>query len=549
MSINSVIQLKKKKSPMEIDNSIYKKLTCCIFLVLLMSWAINMAAQKRPSINRNLITSKQTTTKSPQKTPKKSSSSKSSIKSSSKSSSTRSKSNKKSTTNTQKNNKGKAYFDIEGNKYDVTFDADGGTEYFYISTNTSWKIDLETDNWGHLYRNGNTLTLVVDPNNSTVLREDYFVIGNAYEYIEVYIHQKGRKSISLSSSTDHLKFSEAGGTQTLTVYSNSDWHIGIVPDSWCQCKRSGNQLIFTADPNNYGTSRTDYFTIVAGDKSIRINITQDKKEKSLWLSNDEIYVSSMGDTKYITVDSEGEYWEIGTNTNSWGHLSKSGNTLTLKVDPNRSSSTRTDYFTVKSGNNTKRVDITQYGAPASSSSNQSTSDKSNYNYNYDTFYENDYDGESWWKGRVSLGVEIVGSVYGGSNFRDMLFYSYGAGLILRFGKYSDFLNFSTGCKWMRLGYDNDGNKGNFGNHLVVPGNLKFNLFYMGASKSYIGGGFEYGFGLKKASDFMDWNIGIGVNSRHIDWYLFYKQLLECNNTILFDHVYKHHIGTSLTIYF
>ena len=62
-------------------------------------------------------------------------------------------------------------------------------------------------------------------------------------------------------------------------------------------------------------------------------------------------------------------------------------------------------------------------------------------------------------------------------------------------------------------------------------------------------GFEYGFGLKDVDNFMDWNAGLGINSRHVDWYVYFKQFLECNGVRIFDDDNKNRIGTSLTFYF
>jgi len=66
----------------------------------------------------------------------------------------------------------------------------------------------------------------------------------------------------------------------------------------------------------------------------------------------------------------------------------------------------------------------------------------------------------------------------------------------------------------------------------------------------LGGGFEYGFaaGDKDVDNFMDWNAGIGINSRHVDWYIFYNLFFGDDNAI-FTGDYKDSIGTSLTIYF
>lgn len=84
------------------------------------------------------------------------------------------------------------------------------------------------------------------------------------------------------------------------------------------------------------------------------------------VSKTELSFSSYGGTETIIVSSSST-WSISVNTNSWGHLTRSGNTLTLKVDANSSTTSRTDYFKLKSGNQEVKVNITQAGSQNNSS--------------------------------------------------------------------------------------------------------------------------------------------------------------------------------------
>jgi len=53
---------------------------------------------------------------------------------------------------------------------------------------------------------------------------------------------------------------------------------------------------------------------------------------ALSVSKSNLSFSSYGGTETITVS--GSSWSISVNPASWGHLTRSGNTLTLKVDAN-----------------------------------------------------------------------------------------------------------------------------------------------------------------------------------------------------------------------
>ena len=173
------------------------------------------------------------------------------------------------------------------------------------------------------------------------------------------------KSHYFSISSQYVSFGSDGGNRTFTVSSSAAWRISVNTANWGHLSRSGNTLYLRVDANNSSSSRTDYFTISSGSKSIRVDISQGKGN-SLTVSSESLSFPSAGGSRTITVNSSSS-WKIGTKTYDWGHLSTNGNTITLRVDANTTTSSRTDYFTVKAGNLEKRINISQSGGTASSS--------------------------------------------------------------------------------------------------------------------------------------------------------------------------------------
>ena len=78
-----------------------------------------------------------------------------------------------------------------------------------------------------------------------------------------------------------------------------------------------------------------------------------------------------GGTRTFEVSSS-KSWNVSVYPASWGHLTRSGNTLTLTVNANNGTSSRTDYFTIKSGNSERRININQSGKPVTKSSKSAT---------------------------------------------------------------------------------------------------------------------------------------------------------------------------------
>ena len=203
------------------------------------------------------------------------------------------------------------------------------------------------------------------------------------------------KKSYFSISSQYASFGSDGGNRTFTVSSSAAWKISVNTANWGHLSRSGNTLYLRVDANNSSFSRTDYFIIGSGSKSIRVDISQGKRN-SLTVSTDSLSFSYAGGSRTISVNSSSS-WKIGTKTYDWGHLSTDGNTVTIRVDANTSTNSRTDYFTIKSGNLEKRINISQSGNTQTTSNNATI--KSVYVSN-----DADVDGEKGLSVKVSFDV-------------------------------------------------------------------------------------------------------------------------------------------------
>lgn len=91
------------------------------------------------------------------------------------------------------------------------------------------------------------------------------------------------------------------------------------------------------------------------------------------VSDDELFFSSEGGEKIISVNTDGT-WYINTDTESWGHLIKEGDHLKIRIDKNPDIDTRTDYFAIKAGDEEVKINITQKGSWEVSGSTRSYED-------------------------------------------------------------------------------------------------------------------------------------------------------------------------------
>lgn len=124
-------------------------------------------------------------------------------------------------------------------------------------------------------------------------------------------------------------------------------------------------IIAISNSGSSDSSASDYDTVEAVDVEAveEIPVVEEVYTPSatyLDVSDDDIYMSADGGSTDITVSSDGD-WYIDVDAANWGHLTKYSNSVTLRIDRNNSTSSRTDYFVIKSGNYTRRINITQRG--------------------------------------------------------------------------------------------------------------------------------------------------------------------------------------------
>lgn len=240
---------------------------------------------------------------------------------------------------------------------DIYLTANGGRSSISINTDGIFAVSTAPASWVTTSVNGKTLNLECGE-NSGIARSSYLILKSGTKTLRLEITQGGKSATRLDVSTSDVEFSANGGSRTIEIYTDGECQISTQPESWAHATINGNSISLSVDENP-GTKRTDYFVIKSGSYTERINISQAGKHASfLNPSQTNISVSHSGGTRTITVTTDGT-WEFGTDTESWIDLSRSGNTITLNISSYSGSSDRSDYFTIKSGNLEKRINITQ----------------------------------------------------------------------------------------------------------------------------------------------------------------------------------------------
>ena len=176
----------------------------------------------------------------------------------------------------------------------------------------------------------------------------------------------------LSLSRSSVSVGASSGSTSITVTSNRTWELRNTSSSMFSVSKSGNTITIQYYSNSSTSSRSDYFDVVTTDgyKSVRVNFTQSGKSASpsLSVSKTSISASASGTTEYLTVTCNTS-WELQYPSGTMYSVTRNGNSLTVKILPNSSTESRSDYFNVKTtdGSKVQKIELKQTGKSSSSS--------------------------------------------------------------------------------------------------------------------------------------------------------------------------------------
>jgi hypothetical protein len=171
---------------------------------------------------------------------------------------------------------------------------------------------------------------------------------------------------TLSVSKSNLSFSSSGEDERITVTTNaSSYSVQALP-SWCTVWKYAGYFIVTCSANSGNATRTDYFTVTAGNKEVRINVSQTNKTKTetkitLTVSTQNVSFAAGFDKTIIDVKTNADDYQI-TYLPSWCRVGdKNSDWFSLICEANNTNRSRSDWFKITAGNKEVRIDISQAG--------------------------------------------------------------------------------------------------------------------------------------------------------------------------------------------
>lgn len=138
-----------------------------------------------------------------------------------------------------------------------------------VNTNEEdWTFETETPSFWLLIEKGvdNTLLLTPDP-NATVMNDTIIVkvtagYGKLAAMEELTVINEATPVILFQP--DKLIFMNSGGTETVLVAANQDWHLGEISASWVKAEVKNEGIIVTVEENKGESQRSYRIPVVCG---------------------------------------------------------------------------------------------------------------------------------------------------------------------------------------------------------------------------------------------------------------------------------------------
>ena len=158
--------------------------------------------------------------------------------------------------------------------------------------------------------------------------------------------------ITLSVSPTSLTFSAINPQEQLVaIKTNANSWAYQVTDSWVSASQEGDNLkVSTQDNTSPTVTRTAKITVTAGDApSVTISVTQPPRPPyKLSVNETSLTFTAAAGSKSVTVTTDAASWNA-TADKEWVTPTKSGNTLTINVLANTTTSDRISVVTVTAG--------------------------------------------------------------------------------------------------------------------------------------------------------------------------------------------------------
>jgi hypothetical protein len=249
----------------------------------------------------------------------------------------------------------------------ISFEANGGKKLIYVTTNVQkYEIAFLPD-WCKAAKYPTYFEITCNANSSEQSRNDWLNVTAGNKTIRVNISQLGvvrKAETMLNVSMQDISFEATGGEKSVSVTTNADkYEIEYLPN-WCTVTKYSTWFGITCNANSSIQRRDSWFNVLAGNKALRINISQSgvvkKIETILNASCQDVSFGANRGKKSIFISTNADKYEISYLPN-WCSVTKYSTWFEISCDVNNSYQDRKDWFKVTAGDKEIRINVQQSG--------------------------------------------------------------------------------------------------------------------------------------------------------------------------------------------
>lgn len=208
----------------------------------------------------------------------------------------------------------------------------GGDAVVSVNGGNSFKVTINSE-WCSVRKSGSQIIISSDENAEMRNRTTEIKVTNGTQYRTIIVTNEGAPEM-LRSSVANVMFPSEGETNTIDIFSNTNWDISELP-SWVTARKENGKIYLTANTNNASLSREGEIKIQSPSNTIVIiNIAQGAGEEKLLFSKNELSFGPNGGDEYIKVYTDAKDWKFGDFPH-WCQLTRIGeDSIKIHCAPN-----------------------------------------------------------------------------------------------------------------------------------------------------------------------------------------------------------------------
>ena len=270
----------------------------------------------------------------------------------------------------------------------LAFTSSGGNENVTVTTNADSYTVSGLPSWCSIQKQADFFVITCSSNSATSTRTGNLTVTAGDKTVRIEISQSGTTprspATTLSVSKQNIAFNSSGGNETITIRTNANsFSISSLP-SWCRVQKNTDNFVLVCSANTGNTTRNGNFTVSAGDKTVKIDVTQsgntNQPATSLKISNQNLsFRSSGGKSEQISVYSNAGTYSV-SEVPTWCSVQLFDGYFVVTCYTNNSNRSRQSWFAIKSGGIEQRVYVNQEGSIMSNRNAQPVSTRNSVGY-------------------------------------------------------------------------------------------------------------------------------------------------------------------------